>query len=249
MGSSEYKPTEQLRDYIDAYYTVQRDPGCKPSSRRIYADGCTDLVANIGTTVPFIDQRVPLMPGHLYLGGTMTCSTEITTLPGTVFVGIRFKPGGFNVFYKIPIFEIVDDIVDFPDHELLSLLDIDKGLTDRLDAYFLRRWKQGREDIFRMTKDIYQFKGQITVDNLARKYFVSNRTLERLFKFNVGINPKEFIKIVRFQEVLKKLQKETSRESLLRIAFETGYYDHAHLTNEFKRYSGLNPTDIMPRGF
>jgi AraC-like DNA-binding protein len=86
------------------------------------------------------------------------------------------------------------------------------------------------------------------VEALAREAHVSNRTLERIFKENVGIPPKEFLRIVRFQEVLKRLQQTGGRmvsdESLLRIAFELGYYDHAHLTNEFKKYAGILPSEL-----
>ena len=81
------------------------------------------------------------------------------------------------------------------------------------------------------------------VEALAQEAHVSNRTLERIFKENVGIPPKEFLRIVRFQEVLKRLrQTDVSEESLLRVAFGLGYYDHAHLTNEFKKYAGILPS-------
>ena len=248
MGVTQYKPAESLRRYIDAYYTIHRDAHYIPAVSHIFPDGCSDLFANLGNTTPYINNSIPLRPGHLYLGGTMANCMTVTTLPRSAFVGIRFKPGGLNVFYRLPILDLVDDVVDFPDPELMPLLDLDRGVMDRLNQFFVRRLSRARDDIFRLTGAVYQVKGRITVDDLAKKYFVSNRTLERLFKFNIGINPKEFIRIVRFQEVLKRLQGEPSRESLLRIAYETGYYDHAHLTNDFKRYSGLNPTDILPTG-
>jgi AraC-like DNA-binding protein len=38
--------------------------------------------------------------------------------------------------------------------------------------------------------------------------------------------------------------RDIPEESLLRIAFELGYYDHAHLTNEFKRYAGIRPSEL-----
>jgi AraC-like DNA-binding protein len=98
------------------------------------------------------------------------------------------------------------------------------------------------------------------VEELSRNFHVGNRTMERIFKENVGIPPKEFIKIVRFQEVLRRLRQirppdvsnggmqdgspGVSEESLLRIAFELGYYDHAHLTNEFKKYAGIRPSEL-----
>jgi len=65
-----------------------------------------------------------------------------------------------------------------------------------------------------------------------------------IYNAGSGTAPKEFLKIIRFQEALKRLQLNTSQESLLRIAYELGYYDHAHLTNEFKKYAGILPSEL-----
>ena len=35
-----------------------------------------------------------------------------------------------------------------------------------------------------------------------------------------------------------------TNESLLRMAYDLGYYDHAHLTNEFKKYAGILPSEL-----
>jgi AraC-like DNA-binding protein len=65
-----------------------------------------------------------------------------------------------------------------------------------------------------------------------------------MFNEHMGISPKEFIKVIRFQQVLKRIRKKDYKESFSQLAYEMGYYDHAHLTNEVKRYSGFNPTTL-----
>jgi AraC-like DNA-binding protein len=68
--------------------------------------------------------------------------------------------------------------------------------------------------------------------------------LERNFKKNIGISPKEFVNILRFQFALEKIKDNQLGKSLQDIAFESGYYDHAHLSNEIKRYTGLSPSQF-----
>ena len=163
--------------------------------------------------------------------------------------------------------ETVDRVIEFPDPALFALMEKGEGL----DTYFLAKAaNKPRHDFVAIYQSIYQRKGQISVDDLSKNFHVGNRTMERIFKENVGISPKEFIKIVRFQEVLRSLRQmrapavppevqptgdatemrpraatpAPSEESLLRLAFDLGYYDHAHLTNEFKRYAGIRPSEL-----
>jgi AraC-like DNA-binding protein len=270
MPFTEYIPSNGLTDYINAWWIRKTDHSAKTSGRRVYADGCADIIANTGDSVALfnplarLDQSLPLHPGHMYLGGTMTAYGVVSTRPGCILTGIRFRPGGFFALYGTPMEEAVDGIIEFPDRELFSLMVKEEGLAARLDAHYLAKvhfltdtHSQSKKAVtghnfIAIYQSIYRSKGQLTVEELSRDHHVSNRTMERIFKENVGISPKEFIKIVRFQKVLRRLRQirpsealsDVSEESLLRIAFELGYYDHAHLTNEFKRYAGIRPSEL-----
>jgi AraC-like DNA-binding protein len=92
--------------------------------------------------------------------------------------------------------------------------------------------------------DITQRQGQISVENLSKKHFITSRQLERSFKEHTGLSPKKFINFVRYQFALKTIQTHASTKSLGDIAFDYGYYDHSHLTNEVKKYSGLLPSEL-----
>lgn len=261
MPFTEYIPAPALRDYIDAYWvreTPLTNSPLQPVSRRVYADGCADIFANTGITTSYFNTTVSMQPGHLYLGGTMTAYGLVSSIPNSLFTGIRFRPGGFFALYRIPMEEAVDLVIEFPDQELLSILSSTDarglttdtiGLTTRLDKYFLTKPVRLKHDFVSIYQKVYRLKGQLSVEDLSRECHVSHRTMDRIFKQNVGINPKEFLRIVRFQEVLQRLQRSASgqapEESLLRIAYELGYYDHAHLTNEFKKYSGINPSELL----
>ncbi|PTX15079.1 helix-turn-helix protein [Pontibacter mucosus] len=92
--------------------------------------------------------------------------------------------------------------------------------------------------------DIHQSNGQLSISKLAERNSISIRQLERNFKTHVGITPKEYSNIVRFQNALAAIKSPDMKRSLLDIAFEYGYYDHSHLTNEIKRNTGLSPSQL-----
>jgi len=68
--------------------------------------------------------------------------------------------------------------------------------------------------------------------------------LERQFRAHVGLTPKQFLRTMRFQYLLKCIQ-QTPDTSLTRLAYETGYYDQAHFIHEFKQLAGITPTQYL----
>lgn len=263
MSYKAYPPAKDLLDLIDAYWVRKIQPG-QSSGRRVYADGCADIIVNTGSSTAWfnpmarVGDNIPLHPGCMYLGGTMTEYGVVTAAAGGILTGIRFRPGGFYTLYQQPMAPAVDSLLPFAEPALQSIMTQEDGLASRLDAYFgtllQTRSEKPQHDFISIYKIIHHSKGQISVEALSKECHMSRRTMERVFKENVGIPPKEFIRIARFQEVLRRLREMNTatgatpsgppRESLLRIAFELGYHDHAHLTNEFKLYAGILPSEL-----
>ena len=84
--------------------------------------------------------------------------------------------------------------------------------------------------------------GGISIDALRRALYVSERTLERRFKTEVGLSPKQAGRIARFRLAVAR-RHDDPEAPLGRIAHECGYYDQAHFTREFTALSGVSPTD------
>jgi AraC-like DNA-binding protein len=244
MTFTEYPPSAALTPYIDAYWIIETDAIIRPGARRFFVDGYLDLFINMGTSVPLVNNTLTLAPGKMYLNSALRTCLDIEHAAGSYFVGVRFKPGGYPALYRADIGEIADRIFYFDDPRLQLLLDVDAALFDRLDRYFLSRIKEGQYPALSITETIKMQKGKISVDALARHHNITTRTMERLFHSTVGVSPKEFIGIIRFQQVLERLRFSTS-ESLLSLAVESGYYDHAHMTREVKKIAGVTPSQLM----
>lgn len=86
--------------------------------------------------------------------------------------------------------------------------------------------------------------GRITVPGLASRVQLSVRQLERSFIREIGITPKRFARVARFQAALDARVTAPHR-SWLEIATETGYFDQMHLIHEFQSLGGSPPTNTL----
>lgn len=84
----------------------------------------------------------------------------------------------------------------------------------------------------------------VAVAQLANELGVSERQLERRFLARVGITPKRFATLRRFERALAMAE---SAGSLGRLAQEAGYYDQSHFIREFRSYAGAAPSQLLGR--
>jgi AraC-like DNA-binding protein len=83
-----------------------------------------------------------------------------------------------------------------------------------------------------------------TVGTVALDLGVSERHLRRVFRETVGMSPKAFARLTRFRRALRAGQDD-SRLSWATIAAATGYYDQAHLIEEFRAIAGVTPRALL----
>ncbi len=86
-------------------------------------------------------------------------------------------------------------------------------------------------------------KGQVKTLEIAQEVCLGIKQFERNFSKYVGLNPKKFASIVRFQNVLQ-MKRKFKNANMYQLAFENGYYDQSHFNHDFKSL-----TDLTPRNF
>jgi len=242
----EYKPDRALNKYIDVYWATSTNSLHMPGPKIIYPDGCSELVVNLGRNTLYLNRTVAIRPGVVYLGGTQRGPISFTSMRDGKFYGIRFKPGGFGTFFRIPLYEATGQFIELGLKELAFISNCENPqiTTALANAFFLQRLSQKNDRVLSITEDLYLTNGSITIDDLAKRHSIGFRSLERLFKNNVGLAPKELSKIIRFQSVLKRLKDKSFDDDFSRLAFEMGYYDQSHLTNEIKAFTGQTPSQL-----
>ena len=84
----------------------------------------------------------------------------------------------------------------------------------------------------------------VSVDWIARQAYVSVRPLHRQFAERMGINPKAFDRITRFEKAFK-LKNAQPQKDWQRIAFDLGYYDYQHLVRDFVAFNKMTPNGFL----
>lgn len=82
-----------------------------------------------------------------------------------------------------------------------------------------------------------------SIDNLAGISCLGKKQFERLFRKYVGMNPKEYGRIVRFQRALRMMQ--LGSRDYAGIAYANGYADQSHFIREFRVFSSLTPKQLI----
>ena len=240
----EYKPGRDLSTLVYCFWFGPEIEAAGKRSHEILPDGNVDLLLELSD----IGCRVRLF-------GPATRTTSIQTNNDYDYLGVRFHPGKAPRFAEARPTELVDDSVELGD---LFGIDIDP-LGERLHSCRSAQEKTSLvESLVRSAAlDLYPqnaltehavklletSNGQVKVKDLAEQLGISTRTLERLFAEHVGMAPKTFARILRFQSVLAILRARRFRD-FTDLAFACGYADQSHLLKDFKALTGRLPRQL-----
>jgi AraC-like DNA-binding protein len=242
MKYIETAPHPALSGYVDAYWSVTGSSKTV-TIEKILPDGCVDIIFNLGDDC-FTENRSFLMKNErAYLIGTMTRFKETEMDTNTRLLGIRFKPGSFLTFFNhAALYEVANRTVEM---DCLFSFNPDvllKSPVEFLDKLLFKNLKNSNRQLLDQIQTIQQLKGRLKIEELASKHYTTVRQLQRNFNHWLGITPKEFVNLVRYQNAKAAIDQRKPGQSLLSIAMDYGYYDHAHLTNQFSQYMGSSPS-------
>ena len=235
----EIKPSKKLDDLIDSFWTFSKNK--ESENFKVLPDTCTDLIFDLNQNRGF-------------LSGVMTNYQRTKLATESNLIGIRFKSEKFGSLSKIPLSEAKNLQVELsqilPTKSIISLNQLSEldTISDKvnflenfIEISFKENYERQDQMILSVAKNIRLFNGIVNIRDLAKSHHISLRQLERRFKNYIGLTLKEFSNIVRFNNAKKSIATSTST-SLLEIAFDMGFFDHSHMTYEFNRISGENPS-------
>lgn len=169
---------------------------------------------------------------------------------------INFHKGKAYPFVEMPLNELTDYVIDgelVMTNEILNiretLLSINSIEQKFLFAenYLLKMFSSKlivNSFVDYAVKQILQMPHQASIEKISNKVGFSQKHLIKIFKEHVGMTPKSFLKIIRFQKAVQEIENKQTPD-WISIAHESGYYDQAHFINDFKDFSGFTPTKYL----
>lgn len=238
------KPYKELEPFIHFYWELKGNESGK-QRERVFPDGCAGIILNLGNKCLTDNGRNALEFGKTYVVGAMNAFKESIIDADTHLVGVCLKPGTFVNFYSYaPQCELVNDTIEL---EKSNSFSAGKALDHSFryfDVFYSERIKSKTNQLQSVIDDVHSANGVISIRELAKRNFTTVRQLERNFSKLIGLSPKEYANIIRFQHALGLIRCSKQERSLSDIAFECGYYDHSHLSLEIKRKTGFSPSSL-----
>lgn len=115
--------------------------------------------------------------------------------------------------------------------------------AEKLECLLLENLQNDIPEKLKEAMMLINQKNIFSIDSLSKDLKISEATLFRLFKNNLGQNPKSYIKTLRFRNVLNDIIKP--ERSLTNLAYQNQYYDQAHFINDFKTLAGFSPKQLV----
>jgi len=242
-----YQPKAELRPYVRYYWVLESD---EPFSVLTFPIGCPQMIFHRLSPlfIPELSSRQDKFtisgqvnfPAHIASGGDTEMIVAVF-YPHTIGMFIDTPPSefynqeisGYDIGNK-PLNQLADRILDCGDFETAISL-IEQWLTARIrPSLNIERIGASLSALLRSPST--------SVDNLAGIACLGKKQYGRLFREYVGMNPKGYGRIVRFQRALKMLQ--LGSRDYVGIAYANGYSDQSHFIRDFRQFSGMTPTQL-----
>jgi AraC-like DNA-binding protein len=240
-----------LSDIIDCYWVVESDH-TEVTRQKIIPDGFPEIIFHYGDPYrinisgSWETQSPELLAGQIR-NHFMLENTGISGM-----IGIKFKPAGITRLFDIEMATFTDRVVDLNtilEKEFIPISEFllsDKEYTDKvssLDNFFGEMNPKNTENdllISQIVEKIFESRGLISVSEITKLFDIGERKLERLFKKYVGLSPKFYCRIIRFNYIFEILQERKIKWS--ELAHLSGFYDQSHFISNFQEFTGEDPS-------
>lgn len=193
--------------------------------------------------------------GYSILCGPKSQPFVIDTAQQDRVFGIQFRPGGVFPFFRVPCreFENIDVNLDLLwrtaagelRERLLEAASVD-AMFQVAEAALLAQLVRPLElhgAVARAARQLSACPHRARVAAVVEETGMSHRRFLQLFNDQIGMTPKAFSRVRRFQQVLGRVNAAREREiDWVQMALDCGYYDQAHFIHDFQSFSGFTPT-------
>jgi len=258
MNYLTYKPHKDLESIVKFYWTLEVPFDPKNQKQKIVPDGCIEMTFNFSDKIKrFTSETDFILHPNAMVMGQRTKSFDILPSGNVDTFAICFYPIGFANFVKMSLENLVDR--ETPISELFGQVEADileqqmikaantKHRIDIIEAFFLKMLveKNTISNIVISTIDaLLKSNGTTPINDILKDDISKRKQLERHFRKQIGISPKQLSRAIRLQASLNLLLNKKS-ETLTDIAYENDYFDQNHFIKDFKDLVGVTPKEYL----
>jgi len=258
MNFKEYAPVPVLQPYVDRFWIVETfSDDLYPMEHALTPNGMDGIIFLLYNQIPqnFIRNNIsqPLPDNY---GLIQPLTHWRLCIPGPcLIVGVFFKPAVLHRWLRYPMYELTGQPIDMEAVLGREITGLNEQLSEKtgdiiqiLEAFLISRLPVLRPTVNTYadyaTSLLIQQKGRHSIQLLAAELKVSRQFLARQFADKVGISPKHFGRVVRFNAMHRTISAKVQPDWLDMVC-QFGYYDQAHLIKDFHDFIGWSPTDYL----
>jgi AraC-like DNA-binding protein len=249
------RPRAELKPYITKLWVFENDSGLVNHGTLIAPNAKPKIIIPYKNALTTSDNKKTAIcqEGDICFIGIRDVPVTLGTPKGaTGSIGIELTTDGAYRFLNVPMYELTNNLFSFSDlygesgEQLLHRMQNSESPKQKINVIQdflisqLRTKERNNFIISYSVNFISSLHGLASIKRLEKKTGYSKRYLDLLFKNHLGISPKTYSTIVRFQYHYKIVGQGIATDSAIQSALEF-YYDQAHFIKEFKRYTGYTP--------
>jgi len=251
---TEYEPGKDLKPFVELFWEGNfNSESSGRQSMHLIPNGCLELIIHLN------DLHCDLhninawhqSPDYMLLG-LFTQPYEVQFGDHVKVFAIRFKPEGIYNIFGVPAslfkerYEDMSLVLGREFRDFSHRLREERSIPQMIkgtEAYLRKVLQKNNTDLSYVNHaaEIIRTTKGIRIEDLPNRVFISQRQLEREFKYKIGISPKHYLRITRINEVIRLLS-ENHAIDLTSVAYHCGYFDQAHFINDFKKITGSKPS-------
>jgi AraC-like DNA-binding protein len=189
-----------------------------------------------------------------WVAGLQTLPSRVESYGTSKMLVVQFKPIGACCFLQEPLHCYTNQYIKLDQvyhkeadetweqlKEAVSLQQqysiVEKFLFNRLI-----KQKEPNKKLIATIELLFSKENTFSVDEICKQLNISRKHLNHLSKEYAGVSTKTLSSLNRFQNILKAISRAPA-EKLTALGYEMEYFDQAHFSNDFKRFSGLSPSE------
>jgi len=261
MEYKEYTPPKELTHLIECYWTNTLVPeDFQQNYDYIVPDGNTEAIFMLNGNYLRKDEKNnhSQLVEYCSLVPAFKKEVKVYQKPYTTCLGARFRPGAIQQLTNYSLADL--SAPTYPLEELmpeLAELAMDEAIKQTPATLIIKKindWlikqttspKKNQTTTMFISKTIKN-KGSILIKDFCSSFGIHKSTLEKNFKHETGLSPKQYSNLIRFNNLLNSMLFNSL--NLTKTGYDLGYFDQSHMIKDFKKIVGFSPTDFLNKNY
>lgn len=118
------------------------------------------------------------------------------------------------------------------------------SIVEQFLVELIKRSKQKKHPVDEICKAMLSERENFSLDKFLNEACLSHRQVDRKFKERIGLAPKQFLQLSRFDRAFR-MKNRLPHMDWLSVALSCGFYDYQHLAKDYREFTGNTPNQFL----